>query len=46
MNEPREGKLFIDGKWRIASDGGTFEVINPAAERDRDSGPAPTLMRR
>jgi aldehyde dehydrogenase (NAD+) len=32
MNEPREGKLFIDGKWRAASDGATFEVINPADE--------------
>jgi aldehyde dehydrogenase (NAD+) len=32
MSEPREGKLFIDGKWRSAADGGTFEVINPADE--------------
>ena len=32
MNEPREGKLFIDGEWRAASDGGAFEVINPADE--------------
>jgi len=32
MNEPREGMLFIDGKWRAASDGGTFDVINPADE--------------
>jgi acyl-CoA reductase-like NAD-dependent aldehyde dehydrogenase len=32
MNEPREGQLFIDGEWRAASDGGTFEVINPADE--------------
>jgi aldehyde dehydrogenase (NAD+) len=32
MNEPREGRLFIDGKWRAASDGSTFEVINPADE--------------
>jgi aldehyde dehydrogenase (NAD+) len=32
MNEPREGKLFIGGEWRAASDGGTFEVINPADE--------------
>jgi aldehyde dehydrogenase (NAD+) len=32
MNEPREGKLFIDGEWRDASDGSTFEVLNPADE--------------
>jgi aldehyde dehydrogenase (NAD+) len=32
MNEPREGRLFIDGTWRAAADGGTFEVINPADE--------------
>jgi aldehyde dehydrogenase (NAD+) len=32
MNEPREGKLFIDGQWRAASDGGTFDVVNPADE--------------
>jgi len=32
MTEPREGKLFIDGTWRAASDGGTFTVINPADE--------------
>ena len=32
MNGPREGTLFIDGKWRTASDGSTFEVINPADE--------------
>jgi hypothetical protein len=49
MNEPREGKLFIDGKW-IASDGGTFEVINPADEsfvgiRARLPGEARTPLR-
>src|SRR3984885_11582179 len=32
MYEPREGKLFIGGEWRAASDGGTFEVIHPADE--------------
>jgi succinate-semialdehyde dehydrogenase/glutarate-semialdehyde dehydrogenase len=24
--------LYIDGKWRAASDGGRFDVINPADE--------------
>jgi aldehyde dehydrogenase (NAD+) len=28
----REAKLFIDGKWRAAADGATFEDINPADE--------------
>jgi aldehyde dehydrogenase (NAD+) len=32
MTEPREGKLFIDGKWRTAADGATFDDINPADE--------------
>jgi len=25
-------ELYIDGKWKASSDGGTFEVINPATE--------------
>jgi betaine-aldehyde dehydrogenase len=25
-------ELYIDGKWKVSSDGGTFEVINPATE--------------
>jgi aldehyde dehydrogenase (NAD+) len=32
MSKPREGKLFIDGKWRAASGGAAFDVINPADE--------------
>jgi len=27
-----KNKLYIDGKWREASDGGDFEVLNPADE--------------
>ena len=32
MGTQREGKLFIGGEWRPASDGRTFEVMNPADE--------------
>jgi len=31
MNELKN-KLYINGKWRPASDGGTFDVLNPATE--------------
>ena len=27
-----KNKLYIGGEWREASDGGTFEVLNPADE--------------
>ena len=27
-----KNKLYINGKWRPASDGGTFDVLNPATE--------------
>jgi aldehyde dehydrogenase (NAD+) len=32
MGTKREGELCIGGEWRTASDGKTFEVINPADE--------------
>ncbi|MCB1489765.1 MAG: aldehyde dehydrogenase family protein, partial [Bauldia sp.] len=36
MNRPAEKelptKLYIGGEWRDASDGGTFDVTNPATE--------------
>jgi len=32
MNQLHEGKLFINGKWCDASDGATFDDINPADE--------------
>ena len=28
----KSDSLYIDGKWRAASDGATFPVINPATE--------------
>ena len=31
MNQLKN-KLYINGKWRPASDGGTFDVLNPATE--------------
>jgi aldehyde dehydrogenase (NAD+) len=32
MHQLREDTLFIDGKWRAATDGATFDDINPADE--------------
>lgn len=32
MTEYRRYRMFIDGEWRDASDGGTFESINPTTE--------------
>ncbi|MCC7059658.1 MAG: aldehyde dehydrogenase family protein, partial [Burkholderiaceae bacterium] len=29
---PSETQLFIGGRWSAASDGGTFQVLNPARE--------------
>jgi acyl-CoA reductase-like NAD-dependent aldehyde dehydrogenase len=31
----RSDSLYIDGKWRSASNGATFMVINPAREGRR-----------
>ncbi len=37
MNRPAQNELptqlYIGGEWRDASDGGTFDVLNPATEQ-------------